>query len=112
MEQASDTCPLERSAFLFTNMGFLEYWAVHLLSRYAKRVVYTDEPSRNANKTVALGACVASLEGKTATNWSFRVIQATKIAPSVWPIVFSGVLGNAVRSFADWTVERGVSLLV
>jgi hypothetical protein len=40
------------------------------------------------------------------------VIQASKIAPSIWPIVFSGVLGNALRSFADWKVERGVSLLV
>ncbi|KAH7073753.1 hypothetical protein BKA63DRAFT_554084 [Paraphoma chrysanthemicola] len=60
---------------------------------------------------LVLGACVASLHGKSKSDWANRVIQATRIAPSVWPIVFSGVLGNAVRAFADWRVERGIPLL-
>ncbi|KAH7116148.1 hypothetical protein B0J11DRAFT_118506 [Dendryphion nanum] len=58
-----------------------------------------------------LGACVADLNGLPQTKWSRRVIQATNIAPSLWPIIFSSVLGNAVRTVADWRVERGVSLL-
>ncbi|KAH7086110.1 hypothetical protein BKA63DRAFT_560721 [Paraphoma chrysanthemicola] len=60
---------------------------------------------------LALGACVASLEGQPQTKWSNQVIQATRIAPSIWPIVFSGILANAVRAFANWRVERGISLL-
>ena len=58
-----------------------------------------------------LGASIASLAGKPETQWSVRVVQASKIAPSVWPIVFSGILGNAVRALAYWRVERGASLL-
>lgn len=61
---------------------------------------------------LVLGACVAHLQGKTESDWSKRVVQATRIAPSVWPILFSGVLGNAVRRFAGWRVERGIRLLV
>lgn len=59
-----------------------------------------------------LGAFVVSLRGQTESEWSKRIIQATRIAPSIWPILFSGVLGNAVRRFANWRVERGIRLLV
>jgi hypothetical protein len=65
-----------------------------------------------ANNVAALGASLASLQGKPESPWSARVMQASRIAPSIWPIVFSGVLGNAMRAFADYRVERGVSLLV
>ncbi|KAF2819257.1 hypothetical protein CC86DRAFT_388070 [Ophiobolus disseminans] len=60
---------------------------------------------------LVLGACVASLQGRPKDAWSEKVIQATRIAPSIWPIVFSGVLGSAVRALADWRVERGLSLM-
>lgn len=53
-----------------------------------------------------------SLEGERESTWSRRVLQATKIAPSGWPILFSGLLGNAIRGLAYWRVERGISLLV
>lgn len=66
----------------------------------------------NANENVALGACLTSLECETESKLSVRVLQASKVAPSVWPVVFSGVLGSAVRAFADYKVERGVSLMV
>ncbi|KAF2653263.1 hypothetical protein K491DRAFT_680660 [Lophiostoma macrostomum CBS 122681] len=60
---------------------------------------------------LALGICVAALKNKPEGVWSDRVIQATRIAPSIWPIIFSGVLGNGIRALADWQVERGVPLL-
>jgi hypothetical protein len=53
-----------------------------------------------------------ALIGKEESAWSLRVIRATQIAPSIWPIAFSGVLVNAVRSFADWRIERGILLMV
>ncbi|KAJ4314096.1 hypothetical protein N0V94_006610 [Neodidymelliopsis sp. IMI 364377] len=59
-----------------------------------------------------LGAFVTNLRGQTESEWSKRVLQATRVAPSVWPILFSGVLGNTLRRFANWRAERGVSLLV
>jgi hypothetical protein len=59
-----------------------------------------------------LGACVVNLEGEVQSRWGTRVIQATRIAPSLWPIMFSGVVGNALRAFADWRLEHGVALMV
>jgi hypothetical protein len=64
------------------------------------------------NNQEVLGAFVASLQGKLESKWSNQVVQVTKIAPSVWPVVFSGILGNAIRALADWKVERGIPLLV
>jgi hypothetical protein len=59
-----------------------------------------------------LGVFVANLKGQPQSDLSTRVIQATQIAPSLWPILFSGVLGNAVRALADWRAERGIDILV
>jgi hypothetical protein len=62
--------------------------------------------------SLVLGALVVSLKDRPESYWSMRIVQATRIAPSLWPILFSGILGNAVRHFANWRVERGVPLLV
>jgi hypothetical protein len=59
-----------------------------------------------------LGACVVNLEGEFQSRWGTRVIQATRIAPSLWTIMFSGVVGNALRAFADWRLEHGIALTV
>jgi hypothetical protein len=64
-----------------------------------------------ANAYVVLGAFVVNLKDQQQSAWSIRVLQATRIAPSLWPILFSGVLGNAIRALADWRVERGVDLM-
>jgi hypothetical protein len=61
---------------------------------------------------IVLGGLVVNMEGKTKTTWETRIVQATRIAPSLWPILFSGVIGNALRTFADWRLERGVPLMV
>lgn len=65
----------------------------------------------DADTRTVLGTFIASLAGKPESEWTIRVVQASKIAPSIWPVVFSGILGNAVRALADWRVERGASLL-
>ena len=59
-----------------------------------------------------LGGFVAKLRGQIESEWSKQVVQATRIAPSIWPILFSGILGNAIRQFANWRAERGIHLLV
>jgi hypothetical protein len=65
-----------------------------------------------AKLSVMLGAFVVHLKEQQESTWSIQVIQATRIAPSLWPILFSGVLGNAIPTLADWRVERGIGLLV
>jgi hypothetical protein len=62
--------------------------------------------------SIVLGAFVAHLKGQHRSDWSARVLQATRIALSLWPILFSGVLWNAIRAVAYWRVERGVDPLV
>jgi len=63
-------------------------------------------------RVVVLGGFVASLRDKPQTAWSIRVVQATQLAPSLWPVLFSAIVGNALHGFADWKVERGASLMV
>ncbi|RYN65030.1 hypothetical protein AA0117_g12232 [Alternaria alternata] len=58
-----------------------------------------------------LGAFVVHLKDQQESDWSIKVLSATRIAPTLWPIFFSGVLGNAIRALADWRVERGIDLL-
>ncbi|KAI8270934.1 hypothetical protein K4K58_006729 [Colletotrichum sp. SAR11_239] len=36
---------------------------------------------------------------------------STELAPSLWPVIFSGVIGNALKAYANWRVEKGTSLL-
>ena len=62
--------------------------------------------------SAVLGVCIAALKDKPEGAWSKGVIDVTRIAPSIWPIVFSGILGNSIRTLADWQLERGISLLV
>lgn len=112
MQETLNCCALEGSLVPLVNVGTFEYCARNLFSRYLLLSVRRLGIYEDANKDLVLGACVASLKDKPESAFSNRVVQATRIAPSIWPIVFSGMLGNAVRAFADWRVERGVELLV
>jgi hypothetical protein len=56
---------------------------------------------------VGLGIAVIRLKGQPESRWSDKVVSATKIAPSLFPILFSAVLGNALKVWAHYKVERG-----
>ncbi|EQB45532.1 hypothetical protein CGLO_15583 [Colletotrichum gloeosporioides Cg-14] len=60
---------------------------------------------------IALGICVVRLRGEEESGWSRQVVAATELAPSLWPVIFSGVIGNALKAYANWRVEKGTSLL-
>ncbi|KAH8653569.1 hypothetical protein BX600DRAFT_515834 [Xylariales sp. PMI_506] len=58
-----------------------------------------------------LGIGIALLEGKkTTSSWS-AVDQATKVAISVWPIVFAAVVAQCLKTWAAFRVERGIKLM-
>ncbi|KAF5490115.1 hypothetical protein CGCS363_v012046 [Colletotrichum siamense] len=59
---------------------------------------------------LALGVCICSIRGQEESEWSKKVIVATELAPSFWPVIFSGVVGNALKAYANWHLERGVPL--
>ena len=103
--------------------GLREIYSASLF-RYASSVstLWLDGHAQNAfgpasfapctDRSTALGACIVNLRGKEESDWSIKVIQATKIGPSIWPILFSGILGAAIRAFADRRAEHGVTLMV
>jgi hypothetical protein len=59
---------------------------------------------------VGLGIAVIKLKGQPESDWSDKVVSATRIAPSLFPILFSAVLGNALKVWAHFKVERGSTL--
>ncbi|KAL3301197.1 hypothetical protein RB213_011654 [Colletotrichum asianum] len=61
---------------------------------------------------LALGLCICFLRGQEESEWSRAVIVVTELTPSLWPVIFSGVIGNALKAYANWHLERGVSLRV
>lgn len=61
---------------------------------------------------IALGVCICFLQEQEESEWSKAVIVVTELAPSFWPVIFSGVIGNALKAYANWHLERGVSLRV
>lgn len=38
--------------------------------------------------------------------------QALRVAVSVWPIIFAGIVAQSLRAYATYRVERGVRLMV
>jgi hypothetical protein len=61
---------------------------------------------------IVLGGMIVSLRDQPQSTIGASVIQITRVVPSIWPILFSGVLGNAVRALADFLAERGATMLV
>lgn len=59
---------------------------------------------------VGLGIAVIKLRGQLESDWSDKVVSATKIAPSLFPILFSAVLGNTLKVWAHYKVERGATI--
>jgi peptidoglycan/LPS O-acetylase OafA/YrhL len=60
----------------------------------------------------AAGFVFISLNHKEQTNWSDTVIQFSRIMPTLWPIVFAAILGNAIKWFAYWRLESSIELQV
>ncbi|KAK1970952.1 hypothetical protein LY78DRAFT_184471 [Colletotrichum sublineola] len=60
--------------------------------------------------TIALGLCMVRLKGQPESPWSRRVFEATQLAPSLWPVIFSGIVGNSLKTCASWRAEHGIQL--
>ncbi|KAI1841617.1 hypothetical protein JX266_012170 [Neoarthrinium moseri] len=50
------------------------------------------------------------LQERPESPWASKVVLASTIAPSIWPLIFSAIVGGTLKAFADWKVERGLSL--
>ncbi|KAL4881170.1 hypothetical protein BJY04DRAFT_218349 [Aspergillus karnatakaensis] len=59
---------------------------------------------------LALAISVIRLDGDEISDYGAQVIQATNLAPSIFPIVFAAIVGGMMRSFALWRAERCSSL--
>ncbi|KAL4906290.1 hypothetical protein BDW74DRAFT_177306 [Aspergillus multicolor] len=59
---------------------------------------------------LALAITAIRLDGDDVSDYGAKVIQTTKLAPSVFPIVFAAIVGSMMRSYALWRAERSASL--
>ena len=57
-----------------------------------------------------LGAFVVRLRDQPESNWGDIILQSTKVAPTIWPIVFAAVVGGMLKASAHHKVQQGASL--
>ncbi|KAK8174775.1 hypothetical protein BC567DRAFT_296652 [Phyllosticta citribraziliensis] len=59
---------------------------------------------------IGLGIAICSLRDKTESTTSRDVVQAAKVASTLWPIAFAAVVGTMSRVIALYRAERSVKL--
>jgi hypothetical protein len=59
---------------------------------------------------LVLGITALTLDGKSVSGWGNNIVRATRLGPSVFPIVFVGLVGRFMRSIALWRAEHGGKL--
>jgi ABC-type sugar transport system permease subunit len=59
---------------------------------------------------LVLGITALTLDGKSVSRWGNNIVRATLLGPSVFPIVFAGLVGRFMRSIALWRAEHGGKL--
>ncbi|KAK2774983.1 hypothetical protein FQN52_000195 [Onygenales sp. PD_12] len=55
---------------------------------------------------LVLGILAIRLDGKQISGYGEKIVQATKLGPSIFPIVFAAIVGNMLRRYALWRVEN------
>ncbi|RDW65897.1 uncharacterized protein DSM5745_09636 [Aspergillus mulundensis] len=59
---------------------------------------------------LVLAVLVIRLNGKELSNYGDKIIQATRLGPTVFPIVFAAIVGSLMRSWALWKAQNGAAL--
>ncbi|KAF4625752.1 hypothetical protein G7Y89_g12413 [Cudoniella acicularis] len=57
-----------------------------------------------------LGVFMIKMNGTEASNWGDIVLRVTKIAPTIWPLVFTAIVGNLLKGLALYRAENGTTL--
>ncbi|KIW87468.1 uncharacterized protein Z519_11791 [Cladophialophora bantiana CBS 173.52] len=50
------------------------------------------------------------MRNKPQTLWAAEVIQATKVAPTIWPLVFAAVVGSMLKAKAHERAQHGTTI--
>ena len=59
---------------------------------------------------VILAFRALALDGEGSSEGGHAVLEAAKIAPTIFPIIFAAVVGRLMRTYALWKAERGTRL--
>ncbi|KAL4908310.1 hypothetical protein BDW74DRAFT_99448 [Aspergillus multicolor] len=59
---------------------------------------------------IALAVLVIGLDGKELSRYGDTIIQATRLGPTVFPIVFAAIVGSLMRNWALWKAQNGAAL--
>lgn len=54
--------------------------------------------------------CVALLNKQHKSEWGEKVVETTRITPTVWPILFALIVGNTMKMLARFKAERGTTM--
>ncbi|KAL6234936.1 hypothetical protein BDW75DRAFT_210894 [Aspergillus navahoensis] len=59
---------------------------------------------------VVLAILAIHLDGNEISNYGETIIQATRLGPTVFPIVFAAVVSSLMRSYGLWKAQNGAKL--
>ncbi|KAH7128259.1 hypothetical protein B0J11DRAFT_578491 [Dendryphion nanum] len=59
---------------------------------------------------LALGIVAYRLDGENVSEWGHKVLAATRLGPTLFPVFFAAIASSAVRIIARQAVERGERL--
>jgi hypothetical protein len=58
----------------------------------------------------ALGTLVIILRDDIESQWGNQVLEAVKVSPTLWPLVFAAVIGSRLRASAHKKAQHGTTL--
>jgi hypothetical protein len=56
------------------------------------------------------GVCALQLDGKPLSDYGSHIVNAAKLGPTIFPIIFAAVVGRLMKSLALWRAEKGTNL--
>jgi hypothetical protein len=86
------------------------YYRLAVLYRFPKYVNRLSASHSNvSNPSAVLGISVILLRDREPSTWTQRLFIATTVAPSIWPIVFTSVVGSTIQACAHHQLARGAT---
>lgn len=61
---------------------------------------------------ITLAIASARLDNERISEWGERVIAATRLGPTIFPIIFAALVGRFAKSLARYLLEKGTTVTV
>lgn len=105
MARSKQISPSSRN--FFHHDGLFFHWYV-----FSTQLLTNSASSNMSSCALVAGFVFISLHHQKQSDWSDKVVQFSRIMPTIWPIIFAAIFGDAIKWFAYWRLERGIQLRV